>query len=267
MLNALGQFVESNSFLHKLDPRTKLFMLLTFAVIVLIDSALWNHSISFMLLILATAVSKIKARKIFGILWSFRIFIMITFLIHLIFTPSPDAISWGIFHVGILGVFNGLLFSLRMLMLLWAASLFGHVTSPIELADSLEKMLGFVKFFRLHPRDISMIVILAMRYVPTVIDDAKRIRWAQIARGGNISKGLLKKMKSIIPMVIPLFATSFRRADKLALALTLRGYNPTLPRTKLKPIVYTPKDYCVSFLTLLSLISAIVYRYNLLEFI
>ncbi len=243
MISGLGQYLHRRSPLHLLDPRTKLFALAVFVAMVLVRSRPENHALALAILIAATRAAKIEISKPLRTLWAFRIFLAITFAVHLLFTPGRPGFDWGIFHVSVAGVGNGLLFSARMALLMWSAALFGWTTSPIALADALEKLFFFTKPLGLPPRDISTVVLLAMRFVPTMMDDATRIRWAQLARGGNVSGGLVKKVKGVIPMVVPLFVSAFRRADKLALALELRGYDSHAPRTKLYPVKLGRADW------------------------
>jgi len=238
-----GQYIELHSPLHSLDPRTKLFLLLAFAIFIISLGSWWNHLVGLAILVFATAISRVGFKKIFNLLWMFRIFIAITFLIHQLFTPGRGEYHWFIFHISLAGFYNGLLYSIRIVLLMWAASLFGWVTSPVALGDSLESLFKFLKYVKIPPRDVSMVVILAMRFIPTIIDDATKIHWAQKARGGEITGSIIRKVKSIIPMVIPLFVVAFRRADKLAVALEIRGYAPETNRTKMYPLKFARNDY------------------------
>jgi len=198
-----------------------------------------------------TVASKVDIKKMLATLSFFKFFIFITFLIHFLFTPGQNGYNWGILHISLAGVHNGLLFSLRVGLLMWAAALFGWITSPVALADALEKMFAFLKWFRIPPRDVSMVVLLSMRFIPTIMDDAQKIRWAQMTRGGSLKGGIFGRVRQVVPMVIPLFISAFRRADKLALALELRGYDPHMPRTKLYDIKFRFGDWLVSIAAIL----------------
>jgi len=244
-----GQYLDIKSPVHKLDPRVKLLILFYFAIIVVAFNRWENHLVALLLLIAVTMLSRIGLKRIYRIFRMFRIFIFITFLIHLVFTPGKDGYHWLVFNISFYGAGNGALFSLRIFLLMWAASLFGWVTSPVALGDSLERVFGFLKLIKIPPRDVSMVVLLAMRFVPTMIDDAIKIRWAQLARGGKVEGSLIARLRQIVPMIIPLFIVAFRRADKLALALEMRGYDPHAPRTRLSPIRFSFADIAVCLLT------------------
>ena len=247
-----GQYIERKSIIHSLDPRTKILLLILFAGLVLFRADWQNHIIALIILTLATILSRVGIGRAIKILWLFRFFLMITFLIHLLFTPGEGGYDWKFFHLSFAGVHNGFLYSLRIGLLMWSAALFGWVTSPISLADALEKIFSFLKIFKIPPRDVSMVVLLAMRFIPTMMDDAQKIRWAQFARGGVIEGGIFRKTRQIVPLVVPLFISAFRRADKLALALELRGYNPYTPRTKIKDLNMRGIDVVfIMFFTLL----------------
>lgn len=249
----LGQYIKGKSAIHRLDPRTKLLGLVSLAVLIISKSHLWNHLLAFVLLVLLTKAARISLKRVVKLIWGFKYFILITFVINLLFTPSKDGLSFLFLHLSIRGAVYGILFSARMVLLLWAASLFSWVTSPVSLADSFEELFSFLKVFGVHPRDISTVILLSMRYIPTIIDDAVKIRWAQLARGAKVSGGIIKRVRQLVPLIIPVFATSFRRADKLAIALELRCYDPLMPRTRLTPLRLTITDK-ITILTMLALL-------------
>lgn len=256
-----GQYIKRESFLHALDPRTKLLILLLSAILILSRASWSNHIVALFALILLTILSKVGFKKILMLIWTFRIFAMITFLIHAFFTRKGDPIfQWGIVHISDIGIENGMLFSMRIMLLFWAAAIFGWTTSPIALADAMEKIFSFVRIFKIPPRDISMIVLLSMRYVPTMMDDAQKIRWAQLARGYEISrKGIFRNIRNIVPAIIPLFIAAFRRADKLALALEMRGYDPNMPRTRLDENIFSWKDWLTCGLLLAATVIIVIF--------
>jgi len=254
-----GQYIEMHSPLHSLDPRTKLFLLFLFAIFIISAGNYWNNSIGLNILVIATVFSRVGFKKIFKLLWMFRLFVVITFLIHQLFTPDASEYHWWIFNISWTGFSNGILYSVRIILLMWAAWLFGWVTSPVALGDSLENLFKFLKYLKIPPRDVSMVVILAMRFIPTIIDDATKIHWAQKARGGAIDGSILKKVRRIVPMVIPLFVVAFRRADKLAIALQIRGYDPYAKRTRLDSLKFAMNDYLLSFGASLLMVFYIMY--------
>ncbi len=257
-----GQYIQRNSFVHSLHPITKLLALLIFTIFVVVKGVWMTHIAGVLLLISGTFAARIEIKKVGQIIKLFWVFLLLTFLIHLLFTPGAGGVDWFIFHISPAGVNNGLLYSLRVFLLVWAASLFGWTTSPVALGDSVETLFAFVRVFGVSPRDISTVFVLSMRFIPTLFDDARQILWAQRARGVRFSGSIKEKVKNIIPLVIPLFVVAFRRADKLALALLIRGYDSALPRTKIIQIKFSCRDFVfLAFLLIfLAVIQAIAVR-------
>ena len=244
MINPLvGQYIKKESPVHSLHPLTKVTLLFLVALFIVLKSSWYNHLLAATILIISTLLSRLTLHRIFALLKTFWIFIALTFLIHLLFTPAPGEIKWAFFHISLNGLNNGLLYSFRVFLLIWAASLFGWTTSPIELGDSMEKILAFAKIFGISPRDIATVFVISMRFIPTLMDDAQKILWAQKARGIDFSGSIWQKVKNIIPLEVPLFVVAFHRADKLALSLQIRGYSSNAPRTR----IFQPEPRTIDF--------------------
>jgi len=191
----------------------------------------WTHIFTLSILIILTLLSKVGLFRIWKILKGIRLFVLMVILLNLFFTNSENALRWWIMTLSWQGFYNGLFFALRLFLMIWAASLFGWVTRPIEMSDALEKSFSFLSRFKIPVRDFCTILLIGMRFIPLIFEDAHNIKLAQKARGLKPGKGIVSKIRSLIPLVIPLFINSFRRADAIAVALEIKGYSSTAPKT------------------------------------
>ncbi|MFP4458325.1 MAG: energy-coupling factor transporter transmembrane component T family protein [Candidatus Zixiibacteriota bacterium] len=236
----LGQYINKDSVIHKLDPRVKLFSLIFFSIYLIIYDSLETHIYGLFIILLVTILSKISIFRILRLLKNILFFIIFILLLHSLFSKGDNSIEFWIFDFSLKGFFHGIVFALRLILMVWAASLFGFTTRPVDITDSMEQSLSFLSRYKLAIRDFSMIMLLAMRFIPSVSRDADRIRLAQKARGHSMKKG--NKITGLIPLVIPLFAISFKKADTIALALELKGYNSFSVRTFYKKWAFNHRD-------------------------
>lgn len=253
-----GRYIEKDSAIHRLDPRAKAFALGCLIAYLLIWPELIGHIFGVLLLYFATRAAKIEIITVIKFLWGARFFFYMAFLAHLLFTPGEGGYGWWIFALTIRGAANGLLFGLRLICLLWSAALFGWTTSPVELADGFRKTLSPLRRFGVDVDDIATMLLLAMRFVPTLIHDARELKYAQEARGARFDGGgILSKVKSIVPLLIPLFVGAFRRAEATAVALILRGYEIEGERTSLYPLEFGFCDWggiiCATFVVMIGI--------------
>ncbi len=241
-----------NTLLHKLDARTKMLVLTLFSAFVLSEASFLTYFLCLCTLITTIGLLKTPTREFLSLFRIMRYIIMFTFAMHLLFTPAPDETRFIFFHISKKGAINGLLYSLRMVLLVVSAFIFSHTTTPLAVADTLEKLFKPLKMFNISPRDFAMVTLLALRYVPTTIDDAQKLRWAQLSRGGIADKkNFVAKIKNLLPLVVPLFVVAFRRADKLAIALELRGYDSKAMRISLDEIRMSYLDYIIIFISII----------------
>jgi len=239
-----GKYIERESAIHRLDPRTKAWGLFAFIVYLLIWPEITGHIFAFLILYAVTRASKFELSMVGRFLWGARFFFYMAFLAHLLFTPGNDGFGWWIFSITSSGASNGLLFGLRLICLLWAAALFGWTTSLVEIAEGFRKALSPLRKIGVNVDDIATMLLLALRFVPTLIQDARELRYAQEARGAKFhSGGIIGKVKSVVPLIIPLFMGAFRRADATAIALIVRGYDIERNRTSLHPLYFESRDW------------------------
>jgi energy-coupling factor transport system permease protein len=233
----IGQYIPGNSIIHSLDPRTKLIITLFFALFILLADNFISLGIICFVLILMIVLTRIKISYIFLPIRFLSWLLIFTLLIYL---------ATSQFYLGVL-------FTLKLIILVLFVSILSLTTSPLDLCHGLEYLLNPIKKIKIPVQELILIIHLSMRFIPTLFQELDRIIKAHAVRGVDLKSGTyLTRIKRIIPIMVILFKNSFRRADELALALESRGYQMTKNRTKLKKLMMTTKDY--SFLILMGII-------------
>ncbi len=248
-----GQYIKGDSVIHQLDARMKIIIAILYIVIIFLA-----HSVSaFILLIVATAVfiimTKIPLRLLLKAMKPLMIIIIVTAIINMFwFTGKTLLVKFWIINIYLEGIINSLLIITRIILLIMATSVFlTYTTTPLKLTDAIEYLLGPLKVLHVPVHEFSMMMTIALRFIPTLIDETHKIINAQTARGANFtSGGLISRAKSLIPILIPLFISAFRRADELATAMECRCYTGGDGRTKLN----VPKTSCADWIFLLVII-------------
>ena len=243
---AFGQYCEGNSLIHRLDARFKIIIALLFIVVIFMAK-----SVSAFLLIAAASAGFVLLTGISPklIIRSMRplLFIIIFTAVINIFWMTGDTllVSFGIIKIYLEGIINAVLIVLRILLLITATSVFlTYTTTPLALTDALEQLLAPLKKLKVPVHEFSMMMTIALRFIPTLIDETSKIINAQTARGADFSSGsLISRAKALIPILIPLFISAFRRADELATAMECRCYTGGEGRTRMNTLRSSPKDY------------------------
>ncbi|MBR4707451.1 MAG: energy-coupling factor transporter transmembrane protein EcfT [Pseudobutyrivibrio sp.] len=239
----LGQYYPAESVLHSLDPRVKLFSTLVY--IITLFSA--DNPILFAI-VLVTLISIIKMSHVpfsFMVkgLRSIVVLLVIAGLFNLFLTPGKTLVSFWIFSISDVGLKNAVLMTSRMILLIIGTSVMTLTTTPNQLTDGLEKSLGFLKKVNVPVHEISMMMSIALRFIPILIEETDKIMKAQMARGADFETGgLIKKAKNMVPLLVPLFVSAFRRANDLSFAMEARCYNGGEGRTKMRPLKYSSLD-------------------------
>ena len=239
----LGQYYPAESVLHSLDPRVKLFSTLVF--IITLFSA--NNVILFAI-VLVTLFGIIKLSHVpfsFMVkgLRSIIVLLVIAGLFNLLLTPGRTLVSFWIFSISDVGLKNAVLMTSRMVLLIVGTSIMTLTTTPNQLTDGLEKSLGFLKKVNVPVHEIAMMMSIALRFIPILIEETDKIMKAQMARGADFeSGGLIKKAKNMVPLLVPLFVSAIRRANDLSYAMEARCYNGGEGRTKMRPLKYNSLD-------------------------
>ncbi|RKZ31144.1 hypothetical protein DRQ36_03115 [bacterium] len=256
-----GKYIDRDSVVHRLDPRAKTALLTGFVAYLII----WPEYIAYLagsiILLLATILARIPAKTALRFLFGIRFFVLIAFLVHLLFTPGKNGYDWWIFHLSLQGAANGVLYAIRLIELIWAAMLLGWTTAPVSFADGIERIAKPLSKVGVPVRDIATMLLLAMRFLPTLLTDVRELRLAQEARGAKFGSGKFsERIKSIIPLIVPIFMSAFRRADATAVALTVRGYISEGPRTSLYPLKLNSTDAVAIFFSVWLITVAVVNR-------
>lgn len=239
----LGQYFPGNSLAHRLDPRTKL--LLTVLYVVMLFCAKWFASYGLVVLLLAVGVkvSGVAPRALVRGLKPILFLICFTAVLNLFYTPGETLVSFWIFNITKEGVSTAFFMVLRITMLIMGTFLLTYTTSPIALTDGLESLLGPLKKIKAPVHELAMIMSIALRFIPTLIEETDKIMSAQRARGADFDSGnLAQRAKALIPLLVPLFISAFRRADELATAMECRCYHGGEGRTRMKQLHYRPGD-------------------------
>ena len=257
----LGQFFPGTSVAHRLDPRTKLIMVV--AYIVALFSAKWFVGYGLMVLVLAgcIAVSKVPVKSLVRGLKPVMIIIIFTAVINLFWTPGTPLWSWWILTITGEGILRAFFMVLRITMLIMGTFLLTYTTSPITLTDGLESLLGPLKKIKIPVHELSMMMSIALRFIPTLIEETDKIMSAQRARGADFESGsVIDRAKAMVPLLVPLFISAFRRADELAVAMECRCYHGGEGRTKLHVLRYQGIDYTAFLLSAVVVAAIFVLR-------
>ncbi|MCI7159443.1 MAG: energy-coupling factor transporter transmembrane protein EcfT [Flintibacter sp.] len=243
----LGQYFPGHSFVHKLDPRTKLLAVVLYIVALFLAKSFITYGIMFLLLAVSIAISKVPLKSIVRGLKPVVFIVVFTAILNLFYTPGDHVlVKVWILTITLEGVFNAFFMVVRILMLIAGTFLLTYTTSPILLTDALESLLGPLKKIKVPVHELAMIMSIALRFIPTLIEETDKIMSAQRARGADFESGnLIQRAKALIPLLVPLFISAFRRADELAVAMECRCYHGGEGRTRLRQLHYVGRDYFV----------------------
>ncbi len=249
----LGQYVAGNSVIHKLDPRTKIAMMILYIVMTFLVKKIWFMAIPFAYLVLELILSGISLRYIVNSLKPIRFLLIFMFLLNLFFTSGEHVwLDLGFWKLTGEAVMQSCFLSVRIILLVAGASMLTLTTSPIALTDGIERLFMPLKVFHFPAHELAMMMTIALRFVPTLMDESEKIRNAQMSRGADFESGnIFKRVKSMIPILIPLFVSSFRKADELATAMESRCYHGGDGRTRLHQLRFQKTDLFAILITLL----------------
>ena len=241
----LGQYFPGNSVVHRLDPRTKLIMLVVY-IVALFCAVNWvSYGLVFLFLAITVGISKIPLKSLARGMKPLVLVLVFTGVLNLFFTvgEGDPLVDFWIFTIYKEGIVRAIFMLIRILMLISGTFLLTYTTSPISLTDGLESLLGPLKVIRLPVHELSMMMCIALRFIPTLIEETDKIMSAQKARGADFESGsLIQRVKALVPILVPLFISAFRRADELATAMECRCYQGGDGRTKMKLLRYKLRD-------------------------
>jgi len=241
---AIGQYYPEKSPIHSLDPRLKLICSFSFIVLLFLINSALGYAVAAVFVAVCIKISKVPFSFILRGLRAIFVLLLFTIALNIIFMPGEDLIfRAGFITVYREGIIRAAMMATRLVLLIFSSSLLTLTTPPIELTGAIEFVLTPLKKIKVPAAEIAMMMTIALRFIPTLVEEMDKIMKAQKARGADFETGgLIKKAKSLIPLLIPLFISAFRRADELAMAMEARCYRPDAPRTRMKIYRFTSTD-------------------------
>ena len=258
----LGQYFPGNTVAHKLDPRTKILLVVLYIVALFCAKGVIAYALLGLCLATCVKISKVGMKQLVRGLKPVLFIIIFTGVLNLFFTPGDRyLLEVGFLRISDTGLENAIYMVLRIMLLIMGTFLMTYTTSPISLTDGLEQLMGGLKRFHVPVHELSMMMSIALRFIPTLIEETDKIMSAQKARGADFESGnLIDKAKAMIPILVPLFISAFRRADELATAMECRCYHGGEGRTKLHILKYEMRDWVALILGAAVLAAVIVLR-------
>lgn len=255
----LGQYFPGNSVVHRLDPRTKLLMLVVFIVALFVADNWVSYLLVLGFLVMVIAISSIPLKSIVRGMKPLVFIMLFTGILNIFFTTGETLlVHFWVVNIYLEGIVRAVFMVMRILMLITGTFLMTYTTSPIALTDGLESLLSPLKKIKLPVHELSMMMCIALRFIPTLIEETDKIMSAQKARGADFESGkLMQRVKALIPILVPLFISAFRRADELATAMECRCYQGGTGRTKMKLLRFKRNDF-VTFGIGVILVAAVI---------
>lgn len=261
----LGQYYPGNSFLHKMDPRAKILCTMIFICAIFLANNPWSYLVVTLFTALCISLSGVPFRLIVKAVRPLWVILVFTLVIHLLTTPGTEIFRLGPVKITEEGVRNGVFMTLRLVFLIAFSSLLTYTTSPIVLTDGIEALLIPFRRFGVPAHELAMMMTIALRFIPTLLEETDRIMKAQSSRGADFTAGnIWQKAKSMVPLLVPLFISAFRRADDLATAMEARCYRGGEGRTKMHRLVYTGNDR-IAFAAVLVVVAVLAGMYFYLK--
>ena len=234
----LGQYFPGNTVAHRLDPRTKILLVTLYIIALFSAKGLLGYMVMAATLAVCVKISKVGFKSLVRGLKPLVVIIAFTGILNIFFTPAETyLLEWGILRISEKGIQNALFMVVRIMLLVMGTFLMTYTTSPIRLTDGLESLLGPLKRLRVPVHELAMMMAIALRFIPTLIEETDKIMSAQKARGADFESGnIFQKAKALVPILVPLFISAFRRADELATAMECRCYHGGEGRTRLRQL-------------------------------
>lgn len=260
----LGQYFPGNSFVHRLDPRTKILATIIYIIAIFFAQTPLSYGILSAFAAAVILVSRLPWLMVLRSLKPIWIIVVLTMLIHMFTAPGEHVIfTWKFFSVTQEGLDLGLKMAVRLVLLLLFSSVLTFTTSPIVLTDGIENLLRPFKRIGVPAHELAMMMTIALRFIPTLLEETDRIMKAQTARGADFANGnILQRMKNMLPILVPLFISAFRRADELAIAMEARCYRGGEGRTRMHELAYTGRDYLAFALVVVLTVVLAVMRWG-----
>lgn len=256
----LGQYYRTESIIHRIDPRVKIVGTLVFMLSLFIFNNFICYAICGIFLFTIIALSKVPIKFMLKGMKAIFLLMLLTVVYNLFLTPGTEIFRWGFIKITKEGLSSAACMLIRLTFLIMGSSIMTLTTTPSRLTDGIESLLKPLKVFKVPVHEIAMMMSIALRFIPILMEETDKIMKAQIARGADFeSRNLFKKVKSLVPLLVPLFISAFRRAGDLALAMEARCYRGGDNRTKMKPLIYGKRDifaFIILFIYLAIVIAA-----------
>ncbi len=239
----LGQYYPSGSFIHKMDPRFKILATFAYIISLFLASSITAYIPIVFFLALVIYISKVPLNYVLRGLKPIFLIILFTVSINLFFTPGKEIFKLGFLTISDNGLQQAFYLGMRLILLIMGTSMMTFTTSPIELTDGLESLFNPLKKIGFPAHEIAMMMTIALRFIPTLLEETDKIMKAQMARGTDFESGsLINRAKNLVPILVPLFISAFQRADELAMAMEARCYRGGEGRVRMKELKYTKRD-------------------------
>lgn len=257
-----GRYIPGDSFVHRLDPRAKLLFVFAFIIVVFLANNPITYAVLVAFTLFVILMSRIKLFFLINGLKPVLILMIFTFLLHVIFTREGAVIAeLGPLKIYEEGLRQGIFISIRFLVLVFITSVLTLTTSPISITDGIETLLNPFKKLKLPVHELALMMSIALRFIPTLMDETDKIMKAQMARGSDLSAGpLMDRMKAIVPLLVPLFVSAFKRAEDLATAMEVRGYKGGEGRTRYRQLKWGIGDTVI--LIVLAVLAAVLFYFR-----
>ncbi len=251
----LGQYLPGNTVVHRLDPRMKILLtMLYIAMVFCVKSPVW-YVLPLLYIFLAARLSGLSFRQLLKSVRPLRFLLILTFFLNLFFSAGTTVwVQWGVLRITQEGFLTALHFSMRLIFLVVGTSVLTLTTSPVSLSDGIEMLLKPLKVLHFPSHELAMMMTIALRFIPTLMEETDKIMKAQMARGADFESGnLISRAKAMVPLLVPLFVSAFRHAGDLAMAMEARCYHGGEGRTRLRVLRYTRDDGYALLVTLAAL--------------
>ena len=241
----LGQYYPVDSWVHRLDPRVKILLTIAMIVAVFMVKSLVGYGLILGFVYLSARMAKVPFKMLIKGVRALRFILILTFLLNLFFNAGTTMlVEWGFLKISLEGLNQAIHYSLRLIFLVMGTSLMTLTTSPIALSDGIEMLLSPLKVIKFPAHELAMMMSIALRFIPTLMEEADKIMKAQMARGADFESGnLIARAKAMVPLLVPLFVSAFRRAGDLAMSMESRCYHGGENRTRLRVLKITKNDW------------------------
>lgn len=253
------KYIPMNTYIHSLDPRVKLVFAIIYLLSIFLSRTFLKFLFLILILILITYLAKIKFKYLFSGIKLILFLLIFTSLIHIVFNRQGEILfSFLNFKIYYGAVISIILIAIRFFLVVSLMTILTITTSPKEVTLAIEKSLNFLNIFSIHISSFALLISICIRFIPTLSEETQRIKNAQVSRGAKLNaKGFINKVKNFIPILVPVFVSALKRADELATAMEIRGYDPDKKRTRYKKLKYNKKDFIAYMFT--GLIIVIMY--------